>query len=901
MHSKRPGARERVCWTFADCVFDEGSWQLVVDGNAVEIENKPLQILLELLHRCGEVVTRQELLELVWPGLSVVAGSLSTAISKLRKALGDKDSAIIATVPRFGYRLAVPVTRQITLVEALDLALSAGDRVPRRPQWVLEELVRQAPDRETWTAVHEKTGEKRVFKLTADGGALRALKREVAVARLLRSALGDRPDFAAVFEWNFEEPLFFTEAAWVGPALPDWSEQGGGIAAVSMAHRIAFMAAVCETVAAAQGVGTVHRDIKPSNILVRMENGTPQPCVVDFGSAGLLDPSIARQFEVTWTGEIDDPQGSQGTSVLWLAPEVARGGPSTTASDVYSLGVLLYQMVVGDLMRPLAPGWESDIGDPLLQEDIAAAANGDPERRLANAAALAQRLRGLESRRAEAARIADAAARARNTAERLKRVQARRPWLITSLVVLVLGTVTSSLLYARAAKDRDEAERQRMIAEQVADFLGTDVLGQTSPYDGAGPDETLIAATKRVMPMVARRFVNEPQVAAELYQKIALALDQRSDFDGSREAFDQAVRFWNAAGEDQASFTRIAMARWGGMEARSQQADGLANAEKILADIDRAMVQASANAEETVWVEALRGAIAFAKGDMDAAEDAHEQSLAAAAKVAGFDPTFELGMRNRLALIHLRKGDAQAAEQGYREVAQGWRSLEGQSSPSELVALSLRVQALNMLGRSEEALAEAERLLPMMRQSPLGSEHLFTLLLESARVGFLAAAERYADVARVGPSAYRLIASEMGAESATAIDLLKTLALSQCRAGSVGAGLADAARARISAAKLGDSGIQGGADYAAADCALINQDLERATALFRGIDREAVAAATGEPDWGGMVELGLARVAAAQGDRAKAARHLEAAEPAFANAGDFYEARLWRQLKASNR
>jgi eukaryotic-like serine/threonine-protein kinase len=73
-------------------------------GRPIELELKPLEVLQQLLLRAGEVVTKESLLDSVWPGLNVVDGSLATAVSKLRKALGE---GIILTVPRVGYRLAV--------------------------------------------------------------------------------------------------------------------------------------------------------------------------------------------------------------------------------------------------------------------------------------------------------------------------------------------------------------------------------------------------------------------------------------------------------------------------------------------------------------------------------------------------------------------------------------------------------------------------------------------------------------------------------------------------------------------------------------------------------------------------------------------------------------------------
>src|SRR5215831_4043734 len=102
-------------WTFADCVFDDTRLELRVSGRLVDLELKPLEVLLQLLVNAGKVVSKEALLDAVWPGLMVVDGSLATAVSKLRKALGDSESKIVLTVPRVGYRLGVPVrSRPVT-------------------------------------------------------------------------------------------------------------------------------------------------------------------------------------------------------------------------------------------------------------------------------------------------------------------------------------------------------------------------------------------------------------------------------------------------------------------------------------------------------------------------------------------------------------------------------------------------------------------------------------------------------------------------------------------------------------------------------------------------------------------------------------------------------------------
>jgi DNA-binding winged helix-turn-helix (wHTH) protein/TolB-like protein len=102
---------DRHVWQFEDCEFDELRYELRVSGQVVELERKPLDLLRYLLSRPGDTFKKEELLEAVWPGVLVVDASLATAISKLRKALGDRD--VVQTVPKVGYRISVPVTRAV--------------------------------------------------------------------------------------------------------------------------------------------------------------------------------------------------------------------------------------------------------------------------------------------------------------------------------------------------------------------------------------------------------------------------------------------------------------------------------------------------------------------------------------------------------------------------------------------------------------------------------------------------------------------------------------------------------------------------------------------------------------------------------------------------------------------
>src|SRR5690606_3496645 len=182
----------------------------------------------------------------------------------------------------------------------------------------------------------------------------------------------------------------------------------------------------------AHGIGVLHKDLKPANLLVAGDVDSPSLRVTDFGSSRVFDAGVLEGLGITRQGLTQTqalPPDTTGTP-LYLAPEVVAGQAPSIASDIYALGVTLYQLVVGDFRRPLAPGWESDIDDELLRRDIAAAANGDPARRPASAAELAGRIRDLEARREALALERAVQSRIADGERKLARARARRPWML---------------------------------------------------------------------------------------------------------------------------------------------------------------------------------------------------------------------------------------------------------------------------------------------------------------------------------------------------------------------------------------------------------------------------------------------------------------------------------------
>jgi serine/threonine protein kinase/DNA-binding winged helix-turn-helix (wHTH) protein len=478
-------------WRFAGCEFEELSLQLRVKGRPADLELKPLEVLLQLLLRAGDVIPKEVLLDSVWPDLNVVDGSLATAVSKLRKALGDENSEVIFTVPRVGYRLAVPVQTEQVAAPSLwrEIEFDPGAAVPGRPQWRLSRRLDLSLHSEVWLAEHGKTHELRVFKFASNEGRLKGLKREVTVARFLRETLGERADFVRVLEWNLESPPYVIESEYGGLNLAEWAEQNKSLAQIPLPVRISVIADVCRAVAAAHDVGVLHKDLKPANILVKSlpdgtRQGTWQVKVADFGSAALLDPARLEALGITNLGltQTATMQSSSLTGTLmYLAPEVLSGQRAKATADVYSLGVMLYQIATGNFQKPLAPGWEADIDDPLLREDIAKAACGDPSRRLKTAAELADRLTNLDRRRSEREQQAEAARRLQIAETKRAQARARIPWfllgfLLAAVLIVVAGLALRTLrnkpvLEVRGVQTVAVLPFQNLSAEPRMDFL----------------------------------------------------------------------------------------------------------------------------------------------------------------------------------------------------------------------------------------------------------------------------------------------------------------------------------------------------------------------------------------------------------------------------------------------
>lgn len=881
MHAGSSTRRRRRLWRFAGAEFDEASWALRIGGAAVALEGKPLEVLHELLLRAGEVVTKEEILDAVWPGVTVVEGSLPTAISKLRKALGERQDNVIETVPRIGYRLTCEVR-----IEGIDSPLAPrftfapGDTVPGRSQWKLERVLGDTGSLDVWLARHAKTGEQRVFKFADAPDRLRALKREAALARILFAGLGKAAPLPALLEWNFDASPYFLEYAYGGRDLLAWASEAGGLPAIALEERLQVAERICRAVADIHGLGVLHKDLKPANILVSEGEQGPVIKLADFGSGRLLDDAVLTSFRITDPGSLDADLGKdepRSGTLAYRAPELVGDAIPTVKSDVYALGLILYQLTIGDFSGSLAPGWEAQVEDPLLRGDIGLAAEGTPERRLASAAELAERIERLDARRQAAAEEAERAAFVAEQKRQAERRRVRQPWVRAAAASLVAGFAATSALAFYAWSQRDRAVAARELADTGYSFIAEDVLASPDPAK-SGADETVIDAVKRASRNIDQRFAASPAVAARLHLAVARAFHQRGDPDTARAEYEIADRLFGEAGEatsDDAVIARLGRVH---LEATSGQPARLEEAGRLL-ERERASLGARGNTGRTGFALAqAEGAYGY-MADIALAERAFRRAIAIGEAEAEIPATQLLKVKSSLVLTLMRLGRAKEAEPIARTLIDQSGKVRGADHPDTLVTRQHWLNSLSMVGEHEAALRGSAPLLLAMEKR-FGPAHRFTLGLRSTRFESYAALGRYDEAAREAEQVWRGASAQTGPQSHQALVGQVDYASALCRT-------AQRARAAIVAADALERVRQAfGPDYPlthviryfTAECLLANLRYAEAGRLLEGVNRQKLVELTGQPGYAAGVDLGLAEVALARGDRTRARSLLTTAQ-----------------------
>jgi serine/threonine-protein kinase len=506
---------------------------------------------------------------------------------------------------------------------------------------------------------------------------------------------------------------------------------------LAIPQRLRLFQTVCAAVHHAHKNLIVHRDLKPRNILVTAE-GVPK--LLDFGIAKMLDPVEPDRSGLTRTQmRVLTPE--------YCAPEQIRGDAVTTACDVYALGLLLYELLVG--RHPYSDGRvarselerrivEVEPRSPVAALSSAALEGSLRESAAARGVAPAQLRRLIEGdldtivlealRKEPEERYASVLALAEDIERHLTGlpVQARAPTVLYRVrkfvtrnrialggaavlfIVLTVSTVMSLYQSRRISEESARVTRERDKALEVRTFL-LETFGATGPDQPTGDTVTARQLLDRRAATLAQAYPNDSEMRAEMtyvlaegYEKLGL-LEQAERL--AREALETRRNLFGAAHAD------------------------------VVASLD------------------LVGWIQRQRGELDNAEALLREAVTIGRHVfppAG-DPRLARAL-NDLGVVHDARGEHAEAATLYRESIDMRRRLLGEEHIGVAIATSNLSVALYHLGDLEGAVRESEAALDRFRRS-LGPDHQRTTTVETnlaalhtARGNYEAAAELHRDI-----------------------------------------------------------------------------------------------------------------------------------------------------------
>ncbi|MDP9003661.1 MAG: serine/threonine-protein kinase [Verrucomicrobiota bacterium] len=593
--------------------------------------------------------------------------------------------------------------------------------------------------------LHRRVALKFVRRGMASGEMIRHFKRE---EHLLASL--NHPNIAQLYRSGVsaEGAPFFAMEYVEGQQLDDYCEKRG----VATKERLQLFRKVCSAVTYAHQHLVIHRDLKPANIRVTPEG---EPKLLDFGIAKLLDSEEGQPG-----GQSLTLQGVMTPE--YASPEQIAGGNITTASDVYSLGVLLYKLLTGqspyrtetnrpqEIVRAIAdqeperpstatrktgrsvssipprsvPDSRSLRGD--LDNIILMAMRKEPARRYESVAQFSEDVRCHLEGLPVIARRDTMAYRTTKFVGRNKVAVAAAVVIFLTLIGGILATTWQAkraMVQAQiAAEQRDRAQRLAAKAERVTTFL-QNVLGFSDPgWASSNPQRKRDATIEEALAEAARRaeveLANEPEALASVHFTIGTSYRVQSRFAEAephlRKALEIRRRILGPANLETAQ-GMVALAEWCVLNARHPEADALF----------REAIPVFRTAHDVKWLTiALNdyGVLKSALGENQAAEKLLREGLLISDALFGADRAPRAIMYSVLGAARRDQGDLVEGAELTEKAIDEFRALPGEPRSEMAFALQNLASIRQLQGDFDRAESLLRESFELFRKS-LGENH----------------------------------------------------------------------------------------------------------------------------------------------------------------------------------
>lgn len=443
-----------------------------------------------------------------------------------------------------------------------------------------------------------------------------------------------------------------------GKPITEWSKNHS----VGIARRLQLMLQVCDALQHAHRNLVVHRDLKPGNILVT-DDGDIR--LLDFGVARLLAGEDGEQPALTRAGFIH-------MTPEYAAPEQFSGNAITTATDVFSLGAVLYELLTdcqprkktsgspADILRILeqaidlpsnAPGlpagWRSQLrGD--LDAIVGKATAPDASRRYVTVGAMAEDIRRYLAFEPVLARPESAAYRAGKFVRRHRAGVAAMAAIVVAIAVGVAAT----------AWQAGEAAAQARKAESVKEFV-LSLFAGVDPAQALGDELTARQLVDSGAERIQSELTGEPVVRAEIFTFLADMYDKMDQDDRALELVSSALVLLE--GTENAELGEALLVQGRILVGKSED-------ENAIASLQRALQVFEANNDRLQSAEAM-DLIAIARsrqGDIAESVRLTENALELRIATLGEDNKEVAASYNNLGVLARTQGNYAAARENYR-------------------------------------------------------------------------------------------------------------------------------------------------------------------------------------------------------------------------------------------